>query len=54
MAYGLSPRLFIEDGPEVTARKAQQRSSAVAHGLLWQKLPPSARIDLVERFLKAA
>jgi hypothetical protein len=54
MTYGLSTRLFIENGPELTARQAQRRSSAAAHQLVWRKLPPAERIDLVDRFLKAA
>ena len=54
MAYGLSPRLFIENGPELTARRAQERSSSHAHGIVWSKLKPAERLDLVDRFLKAA
>ena len=54
MAYGLSTRLFVEDGPENSAREAQRRSSAAAHQLVWRKLPPAERVDLIDRFLKAA
>ena len=54
MAYGLRPRLFVENGPEVTALKAQERSSAAAHSIMWQQLPREQRIALVDRFLKAA
>jgi hypothetical protein len=54
MAYGLSNRLFIENGPELMARKAQTQSSAHSHGVVWGKLKPAERIDLIERFLKAA
>jgi len=54
MAYGLSTRLFVENGPELTARTTQERSSSRAHGVVWAKLKPAERIELVDRFLRAA
>jgi hypothetical protein len=54
VTYGLSTRLFVDYGPENSARQAQRRSSAAAHQLVWRKLRAAERIDLVDRFLKAA
>lgn len=54
MSYGLSPRLFIENGPAVEAAKAQQRSSASAHNMVWRELRPADRLALIDGLLKAA
>lgn len=54
MAYGLSTRLFIEDGPELTARRAQQRSSTAAHNLLWQQMRPDQRLRVIDQVLDQA
>lgn len=53
MAYGLSRRLFVENGPTVTVAEAQSpRSSAVYRA--WRDLNPERRIAIVERALKPA
>ena len=49
MAYGLSPRLFIENGPALNAADALARSSSRA----WQSFDRERRIALVETALKA-
>lgn len=54
MSYGLSPRLFIENGPAVEASKAQQRSSTAAHRLIWRQLRPGDRLALIDGLLKTA
>ena len=54
MAYGLSTRLFVENGPELTARQAQQRTSAAAHQLVWEKLSRDRRLQAVEHALHHA
>ena len=50
MTYDLSPRLFVEDGPAVSA--AAVRSSA--HHRSWRKLDRNRRLALIEKALKAA
>jgi hypothetical protein len=51
MAYGLSTRAFIEDGPaEQLARADALRSTARA----WHALDGARRLALVERALKPA
>ena len=50
MAYGLSPRLFVENGPAVTAAKVHARSSSDAFRA-WSGLDPERRLALVERAL---
>ena len=53
MTYGLSSRLFVENGPAVTAADTQSpRSSAVYRA--WRGLNPERRIAIVERALKPA
>ena len=53
MAYGLNPRLFIENGPAVTAAEAQgPRASMVYRG--WRGLKPEHRLAIVESALKPA
>lgn len=50
MAYGLNPRLFIENGPTIQAARAQARSSASAFRA-WRGLDRERRLSLVERAL---
>jgi hypothetical protein len=51
MAYGLSTRAFIEDGPtEQVARVHSRRSTARA----WRALDEARRLELVERALVPA
>ena len=53
MAYGLDHRLFVENGPAVTAAEAHgARSSAIYRA--WRELSPQRRLDIVERALKPA
>ena len=53
MAYGLNPRLFVENGPAVTAAEAQgPRSSTVYRA--WRGLNPERRLAIVETVLKPA
>ena len=53
MAYGLSPRLFIEHGPAVTAAEQQApRSSTVYRG--WLELNKECRLAIVEKALRPA
>jgi hypothetical protein len=53
MAYGLDLRLFVENGPAVTAAEGHgARSSEIYRA--WRKLEPQRRLDLVERALKPA
>ena len=53
MAYGLSPQLFVEHGPAVTAAGAQSsRTSAVYRA--WRGLDQQRRFEAVERSLKPA
>lgn len=51
MAYGLSPRLFIEDGPAISAARsaAARRSSKVYRA--WRNLDADRRLALVEKAL---
>ena len=50
MAYGLNPRLFIENGPTIEAARARARSSANAFRA-WRGLDRDRRLSLVERAL---
>ena len=51
MAYGLSTRAFIEDGPVEQVAKAQSiRSNARS----WHALSDACRLAIVERALRAA
>jgi hypothetical protein len=50
MAYGLSSRLFIENGPAVQAAGALGRSSAPAFRA-WRKLDVERRLQLVDAAL---
>ncbi len=51
MTYGLSTRVFIEDGPASQAIKAQASRSTAR---VWRALDPDRRIALIERALKPA
>jgi len=51
MTYGLSPRAFVEDGPEVQAMKVRSiRSTARS----WHALDGESRLAAIERALKPA
>lgn len=51
MAYGLSTRAFIEDGPvEQVARAETFRSRARS----WQVLSDACRLEIIEQALRAA
>ena len=53
MAYGLDPKLFIENGPAVTASQSQSpRSSTVYRH--WRSLDRKRRLAAVERALAPA
>jgi len=51
MTYGLSPRLFIENGPAVQAAKAIQARSSRNMLLSWRNLDAGDRLALIERAL---
>lgn len=53
MAYGLSPRLFIENGPALEAARARKIRSTDGFRA-WRKLHPNRRFELVDKALKAA
>ena len=51
MAYGLSTRVFIEDGPvERVARIESSRSTARS----WRALNDASRLEVIEQALRAA
>jgi hypothetical protein len=53
MAYGLNSRLFVENGPAVTAAELRStRSSAVYRA--WRGLDRDRRFAIVERALRPA
>ena len=52
MAYGLNPRLFIENGPTVEAERARQVRSSDGFRV-WRELPRDRRFEVVDRALKA-
>jgi len=53
MAYGLDPRLFVENGPAIHAAAAHSRSSATAFRA-WAGLDAERRLALVEKALRPA
>ena len=53
MTYGLSPRLFVENGPAIQAASALNGSSSSAFRA-WRSLDPESRLALVEKALKPA
>ena len=51
MAYGLSTRVFIEDGPvEQVARIESSRTTARS----WRALSDTSRLQVIEQALRAA
>jgi hypothetical protein len=50
MAYGLSTRAFIEDGPVEQVAKAEGRSTARS----WRALNEASRLEVIEQALRAA
>jgi hypothetical protein len=53
MAYGLNPRLFIENGPAIRAAEAHARSSSTAFRT-WSHLDAKGRLQLIEMALDHA
>lgn len=53
MAYGLNPRLFVENGPAIQAAAAHARSSSDAYRA-WAGLDADRRLALVEKALHPA
>jgi hypothetical protein len=53
MAYGLNPRLFVENGPAIHAAAAHSRSSSDAFRA-WAGLDAEHRLELIEKALKEA
>jgi hypothetical protein len=51
MTYGLSPRAFVEDGPEVQAMKVRSTRSTARS---WRVLDAESRMAAIERALKPA
>jgi hypothetical protein len=51
MAYGLSPRVFIEDGPELQVAALKARHSTAR---AWRTLDEAHRLELIERALAPA
>ena len=54
MAYGLNPRLYLENGPAVEAAKAQARSSATEYQSIWEALGREQRMAIIEREIRKA
>jgi phage-related baseplate assembly protein len=54
MAYGVNPRLYLENGPAVEAAKARARSSAADYQSVWDALGREQRMALIERQLRTA
>ena len=54
MAYGVSPRLYLENGPTIEAAKAQARSSAARYQSIGEALDPKQRMALIDRQLRTA
>ena len=54
MAYGVSPRLYLENGPAIEAAKAQARSSATSYQSIWEALDAKQRMAIIERQLRTA
>ena len=53
MAYGLNPRLFVENGPAIQAAAAHSRSSSDAYRA-WAGLDADRRLALIEKALRSA
>ena len=54
MAYGVSPRLYLENGPAIEAAKAQARSSAASYQSMWEALEAKQRMAVIDRQLRTA
>lgn len=54
MAYGVSPRLYLENGPAVEAAKARGRSSAASYQSIWEALDPKQRMAIIDCQLRSA
>ena len=53
MTYGLNPRLFVENGPAVTAAGAHGPRSSMVYRA-WRGLNPERRLAVVESALRPA
>ena len=53
MAYGLDPRLFLENGPAIHAAAAHARSSSDSYRA-WAGLDAEHRFELIEKALRDA
>ena len=53
MTYGLNPRLFVENGPALSAADAQSRSASTAFRA-WRSLDEDHRLAAVEDALRSA
>jgi len=53
MAYGLNPRLFVENGPAVMAAESQPARSSTVYRA-WGDLSRECRLAVVERALHPA
>ena len=53
MAYGLNPRLFVENGPAIRASRALAHSSSNAYRA-WRTFDHERRLALIEKALKPA
>jgi hypothetical protein len=51
MAYGLSTRAFIEDGPVEQVAKAEANRSTARS---WRALSETSRLEVIEHALRAA
>ena len=51
MAYGLSTRAFIEDGPVEQVAKAEATRSTARS---WRALSEASRLEVIEQALRAA
>jgi phage-related baseplate assembly protein len=54
MAYGLNPRLYLENGPTAELAKAQARSSAAEYQSVWEALSREQRLAVIDRHLRPA
>ena len=54
MIYGLSNRLFVENGPAVTAASARARRATADAYYAWKALDAERRFELVDCQLRAA
>jgi hypothetical protein len=53
MAYGLDPRLFLENGPANQSAAAHSRSSSNSYRA-WAGLDAEGRFELIEKALRNA